>query len=75
MTAPFIRVECRLANRYAWWDRTAPNTLTTRASNVSTPARMSTGSVASQIASIRINAAILAATAHNRSRPTGASVP
>jgi hypothetical protein len=47
----------------------------TRASAVSTPARMSSGSTANQAASTRITSALLAARLHTRASPSEATAP
>lgn len=53
----FMRLARRLAKQYAWWGWAAPNTVTTRANAVPAPASISSGSVASQRASMWIIAA------------------
>ena len=65
-TSSFKRVPLALAKRLPWWACAAPKTATTRASSRSVPARMSMGSVASHMASMRITAAARASTRRTR---------
>jgi hypothetical protein len=72
---PRDRVVRRLVKRYTWCARASRNTRTTRASAVSVPARMSSGSTASHTASTRISAAAHVSVGMQKSPLVGIEFP